>query len=50
MIESKFSEFFRSPVGVLAIIGVLFVAGIFVFLFVASVFRGLIEQGPPPLY
>ena len=50
MIESKFGEFFRSPLGVLVIIGVIFVAGLFVFLFVARVFRGLIEQAPPPLF
>lgn len=47
MIESKFSEFFRSPLGILAMVGVVFVAGVLVFLFVARVFRGLIEQGPP---
>ncbi|TSC72450.1 MAG: hypothetical protein G01um101438_534 [Parcubacteria group bacterium Gr01-1014_38] len=50
MIESKFSEFFRSPLGVLSVIGVIFVAGVLVFLFVARVFRGLIEQAPPVLY
>lgn len=48
MIESKFSDFFRSPLGILLIIGLLVLAGALVFLYVSSVFRGLIEYTPAP--
>jgi len=48
MIESKFGEFLRSPLGVLLIVGLILVGGVLVFLYVRSVFKGLIEYTPFP--
>lgn len=46
MTENKFTDFFRSPAGVLLTIGIIMVAAILVFLFVSSVFRDLINPVP----
>jgi hypothetical protein len=49
MIEAKFNEFLRSPLGILLIVGILCLAGAGVFLYVAYVFRNLVSFTPAPL-
>lgn len=49
MIESKFSDFFRSPLGVLAVILLIIIGGTIVFLYVRSVFHRLINFTPAPI-
>lgn len=49
MIESTFGSFWRSPWGVLLLIGLVVIGGVLVFLYVRSVFHGLIEFTPAPL-
>lgn len=46
MIETKFNEFFRSPKGILLVMGIIMLGAVLVLLFVARVFRGLIEPTP----
>ena len=46
MIESKLNEFFRSPKGILLVVGILMLFAISVLLFTARVFGNLVDQSP----
>lgn len=43
MIEGKFSDFFRGPVGILLVVGVVFLAAVLVLFLTSRIFTGLLD-------
>jgi hypothetical protein len=43
MIENKFGDFFRGPVGILLIVGVVFLAAVLVLFLASRTFQGLLD-------